>query len=65
MPFIEQRGTQMTSQTIKVTALRFNHLTGNVDLPVEYIAQSQLEAVRWANCNQDYIRNVRYIRQEV
>jgi hypothetical protein len=43
----------------RVTAVGLNPATRQIDLPVEYIARDRIEAIRWANCNQDYIRNVK------
>ena len=44
---------------IIATANAYNPATGKVDLPQTYEARDRLEAVRWARCNRDYLRDVK------
>lgn len=46
---------------ITATAKVWNPASGKVDKVVTYEARNRMEAIRWHQCNRDYLRDFRII----
>ena len=49
---------------VTATAKVWNAETGKVDKVVTYEARNRMEAIRWHNCNRDYMREFRIIEEK-
>ena len=45
------------------TGLKFNAATREHDTPVYYSAATEIEVLRWINCNHDYLKYPRIIQR--